>query len=104
MLLEPIFTVEVSAPAEFTARVHNLVTGRRGQILNFQAKEDWTGWEVVEALVPQSELHDMIIELRSLTLGIGHFACRFDHLQELSGRLAEKVIEQRQGLLQKGAA
>lgn len=105
VLLEPIFAVEVSAPGEFTARVHNLVTGRRGQILNFQAKEDWAGWEVVEALVPQSELHDMIIELRSLTLGIGNFACRFDHLQELSGRLADKVIEQRQsGIAQKGAA
>lgn len=105
VLLEPIFSVEVSAPADFTARVHNLVTGRRGQILNFQAKEDWAGWEVVEALVPQSELHDMIIELRSLTLGIGHFASRFDHLQELSGRLADKVTEQRQGVVaQKGAA
>jgi elongation factor G len=104
VLLEPIFSVEISAPAEFTARVHNLVTGRRGQILNFQAKEDWAGWEVVEALVPQSELHDMIIELRSLTLGIGNFACHFDHLQELSGRLADKVIEQRQGAQQKGAA
>lgn len=105
VLLEPIFAVEVSAPAEFTARVHNLVSGRRGQILNFQAKEDWAGWEVVESLVPQSELHDMIIELRSLTLGIGHFASRFDHLQELSGRLADKVIEQRQsGIAQKGAA
>lgn len=105
VLLEPIFAVEVSAPTDFTARVHNLVTGRRGQILNFQAKEDWAGWEVVEALVPQSELHDMIIELRSLTLGIGNFACHFDHLQELSGRLADKVVEQRQSVVgQRGAA
>jgi elongation factor G len=105
VLLEPIFAVEVSAPAEFTAKVHNLVTGRRGQILNFQAKEDWTGWEVVEALVPQSELHDMIIELRSLTLGVGNFACRFDHLQELSGRLADKVVSERQAAMpQRGAA
>lgn len=104
VLLEPIFAVEVSAPAEFTARVHNLVTGRRGQIVSFQAKEDWVGWEVVQALVPQSELHDMIIELRSLTLGIGNFSYQFDHLQELSGRLADKVIEQRQAVAQKGAA
>ncbi|HVO02030.1 MAG TPA: elongation factor G [Candidatus Cybelea sp.] len=96
VLLEPIFAVEVSAPNEFTARVHNLITGRRGQILNFGAKEGWTGWDMVEALLPQSELHDMIIELRSLTLGVGNFAYRFDHLQELTGRLAEKVVEQRQ--------
>ena len=104
ILLEPIFSVEVSAPAEFTARAHNLVTGRRGQILSFQAKEGWAGWEVVQALVPQSELHDMIIELRSLTLGVGSFSYQFDHLQELSGRLADKVIEQRQAVPHKGAA
>jgi elongation factor G len=96
VLLEPIFAVEVSAPNEFTARVHHLITGRRGQIQNFGAKDGWPGWDMVEALLPQSELHDMIIELRSLTLGVGNFAYRFDHLQELTGRLADKVVEQRQ--------
>ena len=46
--------------------------------------------------MPQSYLQDLVIELRSLTFGVGHFTYRFDHLQELSGRLADKVIEQRQ--------
>jgi elongation factor G len=96
VLLEPIVAVEISVPNAFTARAHNLITGRRGQILNFGAKDGWSGWDMVEALLPQSELHDMIIELRSATLGVGSFAYRFDHLQELSGRLADKVIEQRQ--------
>jgi elongation factor G len=96
VLLEPIYAVEISAPNEFTARCHNLITGRRGQILNFGAKDGWPGWDMVEALLPQSELHDMIIELRSLTMGVGNFAYRFDHLQELTGRLADKVVEQRQ--------
>jgi elongation factor G len=45
--------------------------------------------------MPQSELHDLIVELRSLTLGIGSFAHRFDHMQELSGRPAEKVLAMR---------
>jgi elongation factor G len=99
VLLEPIFAVETSAPNEFTARVHHLITGRRGQILNFGAKDDWAGWDVVEALMPQSELHDMIIELRSLSLGVGSFTYRFDHLQELTGRLADKVVEQRQSAM-----
>lgn len=99
VLLEPIFAVETSAPNEFTARVHHLITGRRGQILNFGAKEGWSGWDMVEALVPQSELHDMIVELRSLSLGVGSFAYRFDHLQELTGRLADKVVEQRQSAM-----
>ena len=48
------------------------------------------------SLLSQSEIHDMIIELRSRTMGVGNFAYRFDHLREFSGRLADKVIEQRQ--------
>jgi len=96
ILLEPIFAVDISAPASLTSRVHSLVTGRRGQILQIAAKDGWDTWEVVECLMPQSELQDLVIELRSLTYGVGHFAYRFDHLQELSGRLADKVIEQRQ--------
>ena len=98
VLLEPIFAVDISAPASLTSRVHSLVTGRRGHILQIASKEGWDAWEVVECLMPQSELQDLVIELRSLTFGVGHFTYRFDHLQELSGRLADKVIEQRQAV------
>ncbi len=99
VLLEPICMVEVSAPAAFTAKVHNLITGRRGHIQQMNAMTDWQGWERVEALMPQSEIQDMVVDLRSLTLGVGSFTYRFDHLQELSGRLADKVVEQRQAAL-----
>ncbi len=95
VLLEPIFGVKVTVPNEFTSRVHGLISGRRGQILGYDAKEGWPGWDEVNAYLPQSELHDLIIELRSLTLGVGTFAWKFDHLQELTGRLADKVIEHR---------
>lgn len=95
VLLEPIFEVRVAVPSEFTSRVHGLISGRRGQILGYDAKEGWPGWDEVNAYLPQAELHDLIIELRSLTLGVGTFAWKFDHLQELTGRLADKVIEQR---------
>ena len=95
MLLEPINSVEISVPNAFTARVQRLVSGRRGQILGYDAKPDWPGWDVVSAHMPQSELHDLIVELRSLTLGVGSFAHAFDHMQELTGRPAEKVMAQR---------
>ena len=42
--------------------------------------------------MPKSELHDLIVELRSITMGVGSFVERFDHLQELTGRLAERVL------------
>lgn len=95
VLLEPIDGVDISVPNAFTARVQRLVSGRRGQILGYDAKADWPGWDVVKAYLPRSELHDLIVELRSLTLGVGSFAHRFDHLQELTGRPAEKVIQSR---------
>lgn len=95
VLLEPIYLVQVTVPSEFTAKAHGLVSGRRGQLLGFDAKEGWNGWDEVSAYLPQAELHDLIIELRSLTMGVGTFSWRFDHLQELSGRLADKVVESR---------
>jgi elongation factor G len=95
MLLEPIDSVAISVPNAFTARVQRLVSGRRGQILGYDAKPDWPGWDVVRANLPRNELHDLIVELRSLTLGIGSFAHQFDHMQELTGKPAEKVIATR---------
>jgi elongation factor G len=96
VLLEPIYHVKVSVPNEFTAAVQRIVSGRRGQILGFDAREGWKGWDTVEVNMPQSELHDLIIELRSQTQGIGTFDFEFDHLQELTGRIADDVVQSRQ--------
>ena len=92
VLLEPLHEVRISVPGEFTPNVQRLVTGRRGQVLGFSAREDWPGWDEITSQMPQSEMHDLIIELRSLTLGVGTFESRFDRLQELTGRLAEGVL------------
>lgn len=95
VLLEPILDVKVSVPSDFTSNVQRLVSGRRGQILGFDAKPGWKGWDEVHVHIPQAEMHDLIVELRSLTLGVGFFNWTFDHLQELTGRLAEQVIAAR---------
>jgi elongation factor G len=95
VLLEPIHHVEISVPNSFTSKVQRLISGRRGQILGYDAKDGWTGWDTVSANLPQSELHDLIMELRSITLGVGTYTERFDRLQELTGKLAEKVMASR---------
>ena len=82
VLLEPIDRVTISVPNEHTARAQRLLTGRRGQILGFGEREGWTGWDDVEALVPESELHDLIVDLRSQTQGLGTYRRRFDRLAE----------------------
>ena len=82
VLLEPIDHVTISVPNEYTARAQRLLTGRRGQILGFAERPDWEGWDDVEAMVPEAEMHDLIIDLRSQTMGLGTFRKRFDHLAE----------------------
>jgi elongation factor G len=82
VLLEPIDHVTITVPNEHTARAQRLLTGHRGQILGFSERPDWSGWDDVEALVPEAELHDLIIELRSQTQGLGTFRKKFDHLAE----------------------
>lgn len=92
VLLEPVLAVTVSVPSEFTPRVQRIVTGRRGQLLGFDAKAGWPGWDEVQALIPQGEMDGLIVEIRSQSLGVGTYTCRFDHLQELYGREAEKAL------------
>ena len=92
VLLEPIQKVRIHVPTDTTASVNGVISTRRGKILGFDAREGWQGWDTVEALIPASELHDLIIELRSLTQGVGTYEQKFDHLAELSGKLAETVV------------
>jgi elongation factor G len=94
MLLEPIMHVTIHVPSEATPKVNAIISGRRGQILGFDSRQGWRGWDSVEAQMPQSELHDLIIELRSLTQGVGTYETKFDHLAELSGKLADAVVSQ----------
>ena len=95
VLLEPIMNVVLSIPNEFTSRIQRLISGRRGQILGFDAKHGWKDWDEVSAQLPEAEMHDLIIELRSATLGVGSYTASFDHLQELSGKEAEQVVQAR---------
>jgi elongation factor G len=97
VLLEPILTVTVSAPAEYTAKVLQLVTGRRGQILGYEPLSDWQGWDQVGAYLPQAEMQNFIVELRSLTMGVGFFKWDVDHLQEVPEKLTEAVLAQSNG-------
>ncbi|MFM7353563.1 MAG: elongation factor G [Microcystis aeruginosa] len=92
VLLEPILSVTVLAPSEYTAKVLQLISGKRGQIQGFEASEEWKGWDQVTAHLPQAEMHDFIVELRSLTMGVGFFQWDEDHLQEVPDKLRDAVL------------
>jgi len=95
VLLEPIHTVEIVCPTDATAKINAILSGRRGQILGFDTREGWPGWDNVRALMPESEIRDLIIEVRSATAGVGTFTFKFDHMAELTGRAADHIIASR---------
>jgi elongation factor G len=95
VLLQPINMVEIVCPADATAKINAILSQRHGQILGFEARENWNGWDVVKAMLPESEIGDLIIEVRSATAGVGGLSFKFDHLQELSGKQADQVVAAR---------
>jgi elongation factor G len=92
VLLEPIHTVEIVCPTEATAKVNAILSGRRGQILGFDTRDNWPGWDTVRAMLPEAEIGDLIVELRSATAGAGSFTRSFDHMAEVSGRAADQIV------------
>jgi elongation factor G len=95
VLLQPIFAVEIVCPSDATAKINAILSQRHGQILGFDAREGWDGWDVVKALLPEAAIGDLIVEVRSATAGVGGLSFKFDHLQELTGKNAEQVVAAR---------
>jgi elongation factor G len=95
VLLEPIHMVEIVCPTDATAKMNAILSGRRGQILGFDTREGWEGWDVVRAKMPESEIGDLIIEVRSATSGVGTFTFKFDHMAELTGKTADQIVAAR---------
>jgi elongation factor G len=92
ILLEPIMAVSIAVPSEANARINGIISQRRGQILGFDSREGWPGWDVIEAHIPASEMDSLIVDLRSATAGVGSYTARFDHLSELTGRHRDQVL------------
>ena len=93
ILLEPIEKLTVYSPSPSASNVTSALTARRGQILGLSPREDWRGWERIDAYLPQSERQGLIAELRGLTQGLGAFEADFDHMAELTGRLASEASQ-----------
>ena len=96
VLLEPVLSVEIAAPSDATPKINSIISQRRGQILGYDARPGWDGWDLSVAHIPASEIGNLIVELRSVTSGVGTYTAKFDHLAELTGRLADQVLAAQQ--------
>jgi elongation factor G len=94
-LLEPMHKLTVVCPSNATSRITSAIAGRRGQMLGLAPRDGWAGWDRIDALIPEAELSGLEAELRSQSQGLATYEAEFDHLAELNGPLADKVIQQK---------
>lgn len=90
VLLEPIMSVEVTAPAEYLGNVMGDVSSRRGQIRD---QEERGNAITVKAFIPLSEMFGYATDLRSSTQGRGTFTMIFDHYEEVPKSITEKIVK-----------
>jgi len=93
-LLEPMCHLAIDTPTHATSKASSTISSRRGQILGIGSHPTWQRWDRVEAIIPEAGLHGLDAELRSMSQGLASFAARYDHVAELSGKLADDVIKQ----------
>ncbi len=93
VVLEPIEKLSIFTPNSGTPKINSAVSSHNGQILGFEGRDGWPGWDRVDVYLPHAERQSFIIELRSLTQGLATFEAQFDHMVELSGRRADDVAK-----------
>jgi elongation factor G len=89
VLLEPISEIQVRVPEEFLGDVMGDLSGKRGRILGTEADGHY---QIVRALVPQSEIYKYSTHLRSLTQGRGMHSAKLAHYEEVPRDQAEKIV------------
>ena len=91
VLLEPVVSVEVTVPDEYTGTIIGDLTKRRGTIMG----QDMVGDnQVIQAEVPMAEMMVYATELRSMTQGIGTYTQKFERYDVAPTNVADKVIAQ----------
>jgi len=95
-LLEPIMSVEVMSPDEYTGSVTGDLNRRRGVMKGMDTR---SGAQLIKADVPLKELFGYITDLRTLTSGRASASLTFSHYAPVPKNLADKVIEEVKGAL-----
>ena len=90
VLLEPMMSVEVETPEDYTGTVMGDLSSRRGMV---QGMEDMVGGsKVVKAEVPLAEMFGYSTSLRSATQGRATYTMEFKHYSEAPKSIAEAIM------------
>jgi len=91
VILEPIYNLEILVPEDYTGDVMGDISSRRGKIGGMEP--EGTG-QRIRAQVPQAEMYQYSVDLRSMTQGQGFYTMEFSHYEEVPHEAAQKVIEE----------
>ncbi|MEE9182540.1 MAG: elongation factor G, partial [candidate division NC10 bacterium] len=89
IILEPVMTVEVSAPDDAIGDVIGDLNSRRGRVMGVEAKSKN---QAIRALVPLAEMLEYATQLRSLTADRGDYTMEFSHYEEVPAHIQEKLV------------
>jgi elongation factor G len=88
-ILEPIYSVEITAPQEYMGEIMGDLSSRRGKP---QGMETQGQFQIIKAIVPLSELLTYASTLKSITSDRGTYHMEFDHYDELPAQVQEKIV------------
>lgn len=91
-LLEPVMSVEVTAPEDYLGAVTGSICQRRGRIEQMNEKG---GMKIVTATVPLSEMFGYSNTIRTLTQGRGSFTMQFERYEAVPFIVTEQILERR---------
>lgn len=93
ILLEPMMSIEVVAPDNYTGDVIGNLSANRGMIEGMELRSD--GLQTVRALVPLATMFGYATRLRSMTQGRGTFTMEFHHYAPVSESVAQEILHGR---------
>jgi elongation factor 2 len=91
VLLEPVYKIGVSVPAQWVGDCSSIITRKRGRILSSEQKGALT---MITGYIPVAETFGLSAEMRSATSGHAFWQCTFDHWEKVPDSVAAEVIKQ----------
>jgi len=98
ILLEPVYKIGISVPAQWVGDCSSIITRKRGRILSSEQKGALT---MITGYIPVAETFGLSAEMRSATSGHAFWQCTFDHWEKVPDSVAAEVIKkirERKGL------
>jgi elongation factor G len=94
VIMEPVMEVEVVTPEEYMGDVIGDINSRRGRIQHMEAH---TNNQIIQCVVPLSEMFGYATDLRSLTQGRANYSMQFSTYEQAPKNVSEEIVAKAAG-------